>query len=378
MKLIEKILVPISTEDTTFPQVTVASNIADKFNTEIVLLSVLPQEAHQDKITSLVQKCANQILDGIIESLGEKVKTQKIIRFGNKFEQIMEHADNHSVNAIVVNGNEGGHHSGSKLGLTAEKLIRKSHKPVWVVDENATSPKTIVCPVDFSDSSARALENALKLARAFSADVHVVNVYEPLGEVISSRFETHLDEKDAEMKLANSKAFDKFLNRFTLTDISCSTAVLVGDPHDKIIEYTKAMNADLLLLGTTGKNYIYRLLLGSVSEKIIRDFPCSVIATKSESILHLKIEDNISKIEELTKEAINLEQTGQNREAIEVYQKCLVINDMHLPVISALAKLYKKEGDEENAILYSEKFSLIVTHTWDKHIELELRKHFKM
>lgn len=121
-----------------------------------------------------------------------------------------------------------------------------------------------------------------------------------------------------------------------------------------------------------------RILLGSVTEKVVRDLPSSMVITKTENILNLKIDADISEIEKHMSNAEKLAETGFFDEAVEQYKTALQINDLHIPALTALASLYDKIGEKESAELFYRKIDEILGRLWDRKIEFEIRKSLKL
>ena len=135
--------------------------------------------------------------------------------------------------------------------------------------------------------------------------------------------------------------------------------------------------ADLLVLGTNGRSGFSRMVMGSVTEKVIRELPCSFVTTKTQSIFQVKLDNEVKEIETHFNNAAKLYKSGLYNEAIDQYLKCLQINDMHVPSMYKLAKLYKILGDQEKMEHYDKMASDILRRLWDKKIEFEIRKHYK-
>ncbi len=55
------------------------------------------------------------------------------------------------------------------------------------------------------------------------------------------------------------------------------TFAVVGHPVDKLVAYAKEQAIDLILLSTHGRSGVQHMLIGSVTEKVVRDAPCSVL-----------------------------------------------------------------------------------------------------
>lgn len=99
-----------------------------------------------------------------------------------------------------------------------------------------------------------------------------------------------------------------------------------------------------------------------------------MIVMKAENLLDLKIESDISTIEKHLDQAIKLEEAGYFYEAAEQLKTCLLINDLHLPVLKRLSNLYEKLGEKELAENYQDKFNEVLRRIWDKKIEFDIRR----
>jgi nucleotide-binding universal stress UspA family protein len=136
------------------------------------------------------------------------------------------------------------------------------------------SIRRILCPVDFSETSDRALAYAIELGKRFEADVHVVHVYQlpvyamPDGALVAG----------PEALAALSTRLQKDLNDLAKrTPGIAKTHLLEGVPHSEIDELAKKISADLIVMGTHGRTGLSRALIGSVAEKVVRTAPVPVL-----------------------------------------------------------------------------------------------------
>lgn len=128
------------------------------------------------------------------------------------------------------------------------------------------SIKRILAAVDFSETSDKAFDYAMSLARVFEAEVvalHVVHdpiVYAPTtGQEWRDEFERTIKEK-----------LDALLNRHTCEGVEVKAVIKQGGVWLEIIEYAKAENCDMIVLGTHGHGPVQHMLMGSVAEKVVR------------------------------------------------------------------------------------------------------------
>lgn len=117
--------------------------------------------------------------------------------------------------------------------------------------------------------------------------------------------------------------------------------------------------------------------MGSVTEKVIREVRCSFITVKSEDIIDLQLETEIRDIETHFKIAKQLVNDGFYTEAINEYKICLNINRMHIPSIVGISKVYDKMDNKEEAEKYKNKANEVLSMTYNRKIELEIKKSYK-
>lgn len=377
MKLIQKILVAVDFMRATDEVVAHAIHLAKTFHAEVVLLHVLPDDLNDAKITRLLEHAAEQRLAALRQELdaAEIPTVTPLIKKGRHFDMIVETADQLDANLIMIGaGQKDGEQEGYPLGTTAQKIIRWSDKPVWVVKPGqAPDIQTILCPVDFSAPSKLALKNAIILARRFQARLIVMSVFEQL----SSRdmlYEKEWEAQEQAGKPEYKDEFDHFLDQFNLRDVDWTKVVRVGSPAKEIIGMLKAHDTDLLVMGTTGRSGLNRLMMGSVTEKVIRELPCTFITTKGEDMIKLRLENAIRDINTRCDSATQLVKDGFYQEAINEYLSCLQISNMHLPALSGLVKVYEKLGDQESAERYRQMAQQALRTIWNTQIEEEVRK----
>jgi len=285
MKLLEKILVATDFSQSSGHALQTAQTLAKAFGSEIVLIHVIPKVP--DSLVNLrtVRMGIRERLYDLKQELTEAGirAVETVVEVGVAFDQIIQVSERLDVNVIVVGSGDRAEGSGAgHLGVTPERLVRKASKPVWVVKAGAAPVfKRILCAVDLSDPSRRALANAVHLARTFQAELAVLHVAESLPELYLSAA-TIAAEAQSKYRLEERREFDAFLKDFDFTDITWTKTVRQGGAHQEILKLAREWNADLLVMGSVGRTGLSRILLGSVAGKVLREMPCSVITVKSE------------------------------------------------------------------------------------------------
>ncbi len=139
--------------------------------------------------------------------------------------------------------------------------------------------RKICCPVDFSDSSRIALQQAAYLASVFDGAVTAVHVYDPpleTGDVPSPVFDVFEKVRpELEQKLAGWTSGVEESARATIRSV-----VLLGNPPAEILGFAREGGFDAIVMGTHGRTGLRHLVLGSVAEQVIRHADCPVVVMR--------------------------------------------------------------------------------------------------
>ena len=133
--------------------------------------------------------------------------------------------------------------------------------------------KTIVLGYDGTDASARALERAGEIAKAFGSSVIVASVSETLGGAVHAGGTADpTDPADAHEALLDAATK-------TLADqgVQAQSVLAMGHPGEAIVELAEERNADLMVVGTREPGFFERLLGHSVSGSVQRHAHCDVL-----------------------------------------------------------------------------------------------------
>lgn len=292
MKLLEKILVPIDVNTDSTEQINAAIKLANAYKSEIILMYVINDTELNDNIKDIVVKSVTETLSDIKQVfVSNKVKVREPeVFFGKTVDTIVQKANSEKVNFVLIGANKKKKTAKFKLGVISEQIIRESDVPVWLANrEKKTFISNILCPVDFSEPSKRALTNAVLLARKFNASLKIITVYEPL-EYVSRRINIDLDEENATRLKRVKDEMKHFVNEFDLEGVNHKIQIKCGKTDEKILNTIKKQHIDLLIMGTNGRTGLSRFFMGSVTEKVIREMPCSFITLKKIDVIQLKLE----------------------------------------------------------------------------------------
>jgi nucleotide-binding universal stress UspA family protein len=138
----------------------------------------------------------------------------------------------------------------------------------------------ILCPIDFSDESRHALAHATAVARWSGAAVTLLHVSHPEAFTNPPLLFDELPRGAAMIDSALRAAEDempKWSQSVTAAGVNVETLIERGSPVRHILERAAALPADLVVMGTHGRSGFERLVLGSVTEKVLRKAPCPVM-----------------------------------------------------------------------------------------------------
>jgi len=155
---------------------------------------------------------------------------------------------------------------------TALRLIRVAAVPVLAVGgQFAAAPARIVVAIDFTETSLRGARLALELA-APNATIYLAHV--------APRDATLYDWNGwgSNYKQDAGEALQRIREQLRVPDAMILQRVLLqGDPATEILAFAASVNADLIATGSHGHGFVARMLIGSVTTRILRCSTCSVL-----------------------------------------------------------------------------------------------------
>jgi len=132
--------------------------------------------------------------------------------------------------------------------------------------------KRIIIPVDNSEASRNAARRGAFLAKLLGVNAKVISVNDTHQFMASVVLEAKL-KKEAEALLEEFKKIGQEAG------IKIETELVSGSPAEEIVKF--ANEDDLIIMANHGRKGIDRFMLGSVSEEVVRNAPCSVLVVKS-------------------------------------------------------------------------------------------------
>lgn len=139
--------------------------------------------------------------------------------------------------------------------------------------------RKVLFATDFSENSDAARELATTLARDTGATLVIAHVVEPPPHSADFGF----GGQGAE--LVDSAQSNADLEKVLPTDprVSCTHRLLHGSPVQEIVKCAEEENVDIVVIGSHGRRGLFRMLMGSVAEGVVRKASCPVLTIKMPS-----------------------------------------------------------------------------------------------
>lgn len=221
------------------------------------------------KIEKLAQKQA-----------GEPVRSQITVQLGFAAGSILSFARQNDTDLIVMGTHGRRGLDRLVMGSTTEQVLRKAHCPVLAIRKpvrSFISPQSpgdpvqlrkILCCVDFSEHSPRALEYAFSLGLQYGAEVTLLHVLE--------------DAKDASEQSDRAlESIEQLVPHDARNWASVVPSVRSGRPYQQIIEHATEAQTDLIIMGVRGRNAVDLAVFGSTTHRVLQLGPCPVLAVRA-------------------------------------------------------------------------------------------------
>ena len=211
----------------------------------------------------------------------ERIHPELAICEGRAPDSILSFAQREKVDLIVMGTHGRRGFDRLMLGSATDRVMREASCPVVAVcqlpHDAATAGekghylhylKQILLCTDFSENSDRALDYAISVAEEYDAELTVMHVIE---EVPSQA------EEEAVLVTAQQR-LERLIPTEKRTTLKTKTLVRLGKPYQRIVEYAREAESDLVAMGVRGAGALDRAIFGSTTYRVIQLGPCPVLA----------------------------------------------------------------------------------------------------
>lgn len=141
---------------------------------------------------------------------------------------------------------------------------------------------SIVCAIDFSEPSDKALQHALALGKRLGANVVAVHAWQLPVYAVPDGVAVFGPEVVAEITDGLQKQLAGTLEKNRTEGVKLEGKLVAGSPVEAVLEVAKDVGAEYVVIGTHGRTGVARLVIGSVAERLVRlsTVPVVVVPTK--------------------------------------------------------------------------------------------------
>ncbi|MFW6194907.1 MAG: universal stress protein [Chloroflexota bacterium] len=220
---------------------------------------------------------ARKWLDGVARGLREsnRVAVETAVPVGDPAEELVTIADRRRDDNVLIAMSTHGRTGLARgvMGSVTDRVMRESESPVLVVEtreapqDQQWQPERVVLPLDTSSLSEAAIPHAITMARSFDVPVMPCSVVPP-------------GERDQEGKIRGY--LEQIEERLRSDDLQVEAQLRQGEAADEILEVAANTRYAMIAMSTRGLSGLKRLVLGSVTDRVIRDTTVPVLVITPE------------------------------------------------------------------------------------------------
>lgn len=250
----------------------------------ITVLSVIPPYDGDIDLTgvgdvraSLARPCEDALQSAQKLADEERILIKTVCEEGEAYERIVDLAEGENC-GIIVMGRRGMHPlERALIGSVTARVIGFTQRDVLVVpDRTALGWKRILVGTDGSRFSAAATARAIDFAKAYGGELLVVSVVDVPAEFYAEA------PQAVEDMIAKARTYTAAVRQqAAAAGVPAESFIGEAEAYEAIIKLAAEQQADMIVMGSHGRTGLRRLLMGSVTEKVIGYAPCPVLVVKS-------------------------------------------------------------------------------------------------
>jgi universal stress protein E len=312
MKRFKNILFVVDPEKACKPALERAVMLAENNQADLAMIDVIPRinagrglrdgGATTDDVQAAVARQRLSRLESLIKPYEQRHRIRVKVQAGTPYLEIIREVMR-SKHDLVIRPPEDASWFRRLFGTDDMNLLRHCPCPVWALKcAGSRSFRRILAAVDVDDSlrpgqmrhamNLRILEIAGALALSEFADLHVVHVWDAIGEILLrgtvistpeadvAAYVDQVRERHASYLAALLQELAGILGADALDYVKPKTHLKRGDARKRIPLLAHKLGADLVVMGTVGRGGIPGLLMGNTAEAILQQVDCSVLAIK--------------------------------------------------------------------------------------------------
>lgn len=221
--------------------------------------------------------------------LGPRAAVEERVVQGTPKEEIVRAAEEWPADLVVVGGRGLGGVRGFLLGSVSQTVARHVHCPVLVVKGRARPLASVLLATDGSDGANEAIRFLLSLPLVRNTKVRLLSAVESMPypasapKMIRAQLKGMIAQLERERRAEVEKVLDRAARELKAKVTRLTRSMPTGHPAREVVAAAASFDADLVVVGARGLGGMKRLLLGSVSERVLHDARCPVLIVKGTS-----------------------------------------------------------------------------------------------
>ncbi len=287
---IQRILCPTDFSAHSGRSLDAAIVLARWYRSEITVLHVLPAGMVADRAAADPDPSLRDELCRFAElSIAQGIPTHVALRVGGPVDEILAEAEGGRAGLVVIGNHGSGGFERWVLGSVSDKVLRKAPCPVLSVPQrpgDAERPerlfRNILCAVDFSATSLKALDYAVSLTREADARLTLLHVVEGLPDH-EPRINLHFNVAEYRLYVLRDarERLGRVLPEEARASCEAATTVANGKAYREILRAAREMEADLVVMGVHGWGAMDPRLFGATAHHVVREAACPVLTIRS-------------------------------------------------------------------------------------------------
>lgn len=284
MEKYRKILVAVDGSKSSKNAFRQACRIAREDGKRLTAVTTVPSLVDQFESLSVSEKAAKALraegekalseIKSIADEEGVVVKT--MLEEGSTHEVIMGLVEEEGYKLVVMGRVGKTRLQKAMMGSVTARVIGHVDADVLVVQKNiALSWEKALLPTDGSRFSAAATDKAIGIAKSYGGELAALGVVD-----VTEEFQTNAPEAVERMVRKSRADLEKVKKKCDALGVPVETAVKEGEVYKAIIETANEKNSSVIIMGSHGRTGLARLLMGSVTEKVIGHTLCPVLVVK--------------------------------------------------------------------------------------------------
>jgi nucleotide-binding universal stress UspA family protein len=231
----------------------------------------------------------------------------------------------------------------------------------------------ILCPIDFSEFSTRAYRHAVSLAEHYRARLvalHVVELWKyPYADYAASAgdyatFQRALHEGGREQ-------LQEFVKNHLHDEVQPDLVVLAGRAPDSILLFARERKTDLIVMGTHGRRGFDRLMLGSATDRVMREASCPVLAVRKRLHESMTTDEGGNHVHHLSRVLVCTDFSENSERALDYAISVTREYDAELTVLHVVEEVPSPAKAEEVLATSTEQLDTLIPAEQRKTLKLQ-------